>query len=186
MRHLPLVTIYSEASDSFSREGEESKFVESRPLSLCVEVKVNYGEADGIMRVSRNMKLAIVAVCVIVVFVFGLRRASPNRDDQKLREVQTVAFSLPVFSGFREVESSTNSGYTSASVTRRFKCISNCDAVNQYYSEVLGTAGWSRDSSDTQSRNEILFRKGDLSVSVFRSESSQVYDFALGTTWRFR
>ncbi len=97
-----------------------------------------------------------------------------------------MAFTLPVFSGFREVEPSTNSGYTSASVTRRFKCISSCEAVNQYYSEVLSATGWSRDSSDTQSRNEILFRKGDLSISIFRTESSQAYDFALGTTWRSR
>lgn len=138
------------------------------------------------MRVNRNVQLAIVTVFVIAAFLFRLRRASPNRDGQKLREVQMVSFSLPVFSGFRERESSTHSGYTSAGVTRRFKCLSNCDAVNEYYSQVLGATGWSRDFSDGQSPNEILFRKGDLTVSVFRSKSSEVYDFAIDVWWRFR
>lgn len=137
------------------------------------------------MRVKRNILLAIVAACVIVAFLYGLRRISPNRDGRKLQEAQAVAWNLPVFSGFREVESSTNSGYTSAMVTRRFKCVSNCDAAQEYYSQILVATGWIRDSSH-QSLREVLFRKGDLSVSIFRSESSQVYDYALDVTWRSR
>ena len=93
-----------------------------------------------------------------------------------------VAWSLPVFPGFQERESSARSSYTSASVTRRFKCVSDCDSVNEFYSQALSATGWNRDSSDTNAR-EIVFRKGDLSVSIFRSDSSQVYDFALDTTW---
>ena len=41
-------------------------------------------------------------------------------------------------------------------------------------------------SPSTGSRHETLFRKGDLAVSIFRSESSQVYDYALDVTWRYR
>lgn len=137
------------------------------------------------MRVNRNIKIAIAGACVTVAFVLGLARISPNRDGQKLQEIQAVIWGLPVYSGFREVESSTNSGYTSASVTRRFKCVSNCDAAVEYYSQTLAATEWSRDSH-TGSRNETLFRKSDLTVSIFRSESSQVYDYALEVTWRYR
>ena len=52
---------------------------------------------------SRNVQLAIVAACVILAFVYGLRRASHNRDDQKLREVQMAAWSLPVSPDFSSV-----------------------------------------------------------------------------------
>lgn len=86
------------------------------------------------MRLSRSIQLTFIVACVIVAFVFGLRRISPNRDGRKLQEVQTVSSTLPVFPEFEEVESGTHSGYTSASVIRRFKFVSNCAAVDEYYS----------------------------------------------------
>jgi len=138
------------------------------------------------VRVRRDIKIGIVVALVTVAFVLGLRRISPNRDERKLREVQAVAWSLPVFSGLREVESTTNSGYTSVMVTRRFKCVSNCDGAHEYYSKALVASGWTRDSSSQQSSREMLFRKGDLSISVFQGGSSQVYDYAIDTTWRYR
>ena len=137
------------------------------------------------MRMNRGIKILIVVACVTVAFFLGLSRFSANRDGRKLQEVQAVAWKLPVFSGFREVESSTTSGSVSAMVTRRFKCISDCDGAVEYYSQTLGASGWSRDSS-MRSRNETLFRKGDLTISVFRSEASNVYDYALDVTWRSR
>jgi hypothetical protein len=138
------------------------------------------------MRWSRNIQLAIVAACIIVAFVYGLTRISPNRDGRKLHEVQTVSSSLRVFPGFREVESSTHSGYTSASVTRRFRCVSNCATVNEFYSQMLEANGWSRSSLAIQPHGETLFRKKDLAISIFQSESSHVYDYAIDITWQFR
>lgn len=134
------------------------------------------------MLVKRDVKIAAVVACVTVAFYLGLARISPNRDGRKLQEVQSVAWHLPVFSGFRETESSTNSGYTSAMVTRRFRCVASCDDAVDYYSQLLAASGWTRDSSGG-SPNETLFRKGDLAVSIFHTQSSQVYDYAIDVTW---
>lgn len=136
------------------------------------------------MRLHRDLKILIVGVCVIVAFIFGLSRFSPNRDGRKLQEVQAISSSLPVFSGLRELQSSTNSGYTSAMVTRRFKCVSDCAGVTEYYSQMLTANGWSRNPSENLPRGETLFRKGELSISLFRSESSQYYDYAIDISWQ--
>jgi len=137
------------------------------------------------VHVNRNVKIAFVGACATGAFFIGLARISPNRHGGKLQEVQAVAWSLPAFSGFRELESSTNSGYTSAMVTRRFNCFSNCDAVVEYYSPMLLESGWNRESS-TASAGETLFRRGDLSISISRSQSPRGYDYSIDVTWRYR
>ena len=135
------------------------------------------------MHLNKNMKLAIVAACVVAAFTYGLRLISPNRDGRKLLEVQTVAFGLPVFSGLKEVEHTVSSGYTSVLVSRRFKCLSGCEGVVEYYSKYLTANGWSQTTPNDHARDETLFRKGDLTISVFWTLYGTTYDYAIDTSW---
>lgn len=136
------------------------------------------------MRLNRDLKILVGVACVIVAFYFGLSRLSANRDGRKLQDVQAISSNLPVFSGLRELQSSAKSGYTSAMVTRRFKCVSDCAGVNEYYAQILSANGWKRMPSADLPTGETLFRKGDLSISLSRSESSRGYDFAIDISWQ--
>ena len=136
------------------------------------------------MRLHRDLRIVIVVACVIVAFYFTLSRLSANRDGKKLQEIQAISSGLPVYSGLRELQSSTNSGYTSAMVTRRFNCVSDCVGVTEYYSQILTANGWTQSPSADLPRGETLFRKGDLSISLSRSQSARGYDYAIDISWQ--
>lgn len=113
--------------------------------------------------------------------------AEPTLSKPRWKETprdSTISSGLPVYSGLRELQSSTNSGYTSAMVTRRFNCVSDCVGVTEYYSQILTANGWTQSPSADLPRGETLFRKGDLSISLSRSQSARGYDYAIDISWQ--
>jgi hypothetical protein len=132
-------------------------------------------------------ELIIFAVCglLLLLYVWNLRRTSPNLDEVKLREVQELSRKLPAFPRFTEVGSNTKSGYTGVDLTKHYYSKAGFADVKAFYRQALERDGWTvvrEDSGDNES-SEITFQKGQFSISIFHTKSSSVYNYAIDFVW---
>jgi hypothetical protein len=133
----------------------------------------------------------IFAVCglAVLLYVLHLRQSSPNLDDDKLREVQELSASLPVFPGFNQVATNSKSGYTSVDLTKYFYSNADYNDVKEFYFKILEKDGWvlsAEDTSEAKGRRELTFKKGQFSILIFHSNASSVYNYAIDFVWSDR
>ena len=124
---------------------------------------------------------------LVLLYVFNLDRSSPNRSNEKLKEVWNLASTLPVFPGFTEVGSNVKSGYTVVDVTKHYASTANFHDVKEFYATLLNKDGWILVNGDAGMENsEVTFKRGQFSISIFNTNTSSVYNYAIDFVWRYQ
>lgn len=138
-------------------------------------------------RWAKEIIIFAISGLAILAYAWNLKETSPNSDDAKLREIQTLASLIPVFPGFNAAGSNTKSGYTAVDLTKYFNSTAEYKDVKEYYSRVLEQDGWTlalEDSFETSESQSLTFQKGEFSISLSYTNSSSVYNYALDFVWQ--
>lgn len=137
---------------------------------------------------SWKREVVIFGACglLIGIYFFGLRQRSPNRDGAKLKEVQELSYTTPVYPDFAQVDSNLKSGYSVVDLTKYYRSSANFDDVKKFYQSSLQPDGWTRIieglSAGAEGR-ELKFKKGQFTISIFHAKSSSSYDYAIDFVW---
>lgn len=136
----------------------------------------------------RTSELIIFGVCglLILLYTWNLRRTSPNLNEAKLREVQELSAKVPVFPAFTQVGSHVKSSYTVVDLTKHYNSKASFNEVQAFYRNTLEREGWTLvdkiPSGDNESQ-EIKFKKGQFSISIFHTTNSAVFNYAIDFVW---
>jgi hypothetical protein len=94
-----------------------------------------------------------------------------------------------VFYGFNQVGSHSKSSYTSVDLTRHFRSTADYRNVKEFYSGSLEKDGWILAAENVFGANgnrELIFKKGQFSISIFHSKGAPEYDYAIDLVWSSR
>ncbi len=123
--------------------------------------------------INRRAFSTAVLGLVIVSSLLACKQFSPNKNDVKLKEVEGLWASFPVYPGFQESGGSTYSKSMLAAVNKYYKSDAGYDEVKTFYATQLGSAGWQqtkernmKDWSRDLGGRELTFGKGEYSVVI--------------------
>lgn len=97
----------------------------------------------------------------------------PNRDNSKLREIERLWQTVPVYPGMVEVDRSSSSSGGEALVSRHYQSDAPFDEVRSFYVEQLGGRGWQlvddrevKDRGRIRGERQIEFRRGEFYIDI--------------------
>ncbi len=117
---------------------------------------------------------------------------SPAQDRERLKEVQRIWSTLPLYPGMVEVDSSTISGFGKAFISKSFRSRASYEDVKRFYVERMTQDGW-RLARERRMKNwgndlggrEIEFRRDNYQITIeYASESADYgWEYGIGVGW---
>ena len=144
---------------------------------------------QGIFRIV----IGIILVASVSLWAKYAKDRSPNKDDAKLNEIQSIYSQLPIYPDFQEVAHSGDSKDVSARAGKSYKSAAKYSDVRSFYSDKLTPTGW----QITKERNlkdwwrdfggrQLTFQKGQYSIVIeYRGdkEPSPDWNYAIDVEW---
>ncbi len=136
------------------------------------------------------MRIMAGLLALLVISFAGCKEFSPNKGDAKLKEVETIAASLPVHPSFQQTWSGSTSKSMLASAGRHYKSTARYEEVKNFYMSHLQGAGWmlkeERELKSVEGARQLTFSKDEYSFVLEYSGEKAVdpdWNYAIDVTW---
>ncbi len=117
----------------------------------------------------------------------------PNRDNSKLREIEQVWQTVPIYPGLVEVDQSSLSSGSEALVSKQYRSDASFGEVRRFYVEQLGGQGWRlvddrevKDRGRNRGERQVEFRRGEFYLDVRYAGARRVelgWTYAIDVKW---
>jgi hypothetical protein len=98
-----------------------------------IRLKRSFSLLDS--RLPANLIIALITICLVSCF-------SAREDRSRLAEVERLWSTFPLYEGMVEVDTSRQSGFGKAHVSKTFQCKAPYETVKAFYIDKLGSRGW--------------------------------------------
>jgi hypothetical protein len=155
--------------ESFDRRCEYGRVLHYKEIIVSEQCRKTNASH---LAIKLSIQVAFISAVLLLIY-FG-KQSSPNRDDEKLKELRQLAAEIFVFPGFRETATYESSRATDAGVYKHYSSLASYQEVVQFYSTMLSQRGWAISGERTlrtwfgiSSNNKTLtFEKGDNIISI--------------------
>jgi hypothetical protein len=121
-----------------------------------------------------QLLVLIAFISAILLLVYFEKQSSPNRDDEKLKELRQLSAELSVFPDFRETATYESSRATDAGVYKHYFSLASYQEVAEFYSVMLTRRGWTISGDRTlrtwfgigSNNKKLTFEKRDNIISI--------------------
>jgi hypothetical protein len=121
----------------------------------------------------RTLLIGILLIIGVNVAAYLSKLYSPNRDDERLKEVEQLFRAIPIYPGSEEVTTSSSSKDRIARLGKVYKTNASYDELKGFYTDSLTRLGWQPERerqikdwwSDLGGR-ELRFRDGEYYISI--------------------
>ena len=140
----------------------------------------------------RRLLATVLIFAALYGIVYFWKRHSANKDDAKLEDVRRLYAALPLYPGFKEVNSSYESKVTLVHLDKTFVSDAPYDQVKSFYIDKLSKAGWRRTGERKMKDwwrdfggRELTFRKGEYSIVIeYSGERTDTdWTYAVSLDW---
>lgn len=117
---------------------------------------------------------------------------SPNRDDERFKEVEQLFRAIPVYPGSEEVTTSSSSKDRIARLGKVYKSNASYDELKRFYTDSLTRLGWQLERerqvkdwwSDFGGR-ELRFRDGEyyISIEYAGEKANNGWNYGISVGW---
>jgi hypothetical protein len=128
----------------------------------------------------------------VLMWLISNTSCGPNSDNSKLREVQRIQGTLPVFPSSVQTSESNDSKAELAGATRCYKSDASYEELKRFYNQQLRDLGWAYESErglkdwgrDLGGR-ELTFRNNDYRVHIqfAGKDANYGWDYAISVSW---
>ena len=146
---------------------------------------------------TKSIMVKFIVGALIIVGVLAAehitKQNSPNKDDTKLKEVEQLFTTIPIYPGSQEINASWSSKDRIAGLIKTYKTDAGFNELKQYYMETLSQRGWRFDQEreikdwwrDLGGR-ELRFRAGEYYVHIQYAGDKADYEwnYAVSVGWR--
>jgi hypothetical protein len=140
------------------------------------------------------MRIFATTLCAVIAFTGAalFLGCGPNSDGSKLRELEQLQSTLPIFPSMIETSVHTDSKGTLAGISKLYKCEARYDDVKVFYMAGLRKGGWEysdersiRDWERDLGGRQLTFRKNEYKFSVTYAGENANYgwDYAIDIQW---
>jgi len=152
------------------------------------------GYAAEILRNSTVRKLLVVTTffLLIIFWIYIEKRLGPNANDAKLKELEALLPTLPLYPGMVETDSHITSKASVASISKDYKCEAAYQAIKEFYLGKVRAMGWQylgerhyKDWGKDLGGREFAFQKDQYRISVFYfgEDSPTPARYSVGIEW---
>jgi hypothetical protein len=188
-----------------SRQRVKDRFVDPSESGPFESQKDKYGVMPSIpfyLKIKPYLSGKFFAVKILppLLFIAGFlllvhyaKEWSPNQNDAKLKELETLAGDTQVFPDFTEIASSTSSRAMDAGVYKSYRSAANFADVRRFYVAALQQKGWilskgggSEFGSGDDEESEFEFKKGEFRIVVEyagRNISPVEWNYSVNFVW---
>ena len=117
----------------------------------------------------------------------------PNRDNSKLREIEQIWQTLPIYPSMVEVDRSSSSASSEALVSRQYQSDASFEDVRRFYVEQLARDGWQlvadrevKDRGRIRGERQIDFRRGEFYLDILYAGARRAelgWTYAIEVEW---
>jgi hypothetical protein len=141
-----------------------------------------------------KLLIQIAFISAVLLLVYIGKQSSPNRDDEKLKELRQLSTELTVFPSFRETATYESSRATDAGVYKHYSSLASYQEVVQFYSTMLSQKGWTISGESTlrtwfgigSNNKNLTFKKGDNIISIqciYANSTDKASQYTISFVW---
>jgi len=137
--------------------------------------------------------IGIILIASVSLWAKYAKNHSPNKDDAKLKELESIYSQLPIYPDFQEVTHSGDSKDVSARAGKSYRSSAKYSDIRSFYSDRLTRSGWQlsrernlKDWWRDFSGRQLTFQNGEYSIVIeYRGdkEPDPDWNYAIDVEW---